>query len=104
MELPYFQRSGEKSGARKWGFNLEGTLSVVFHKKTMLYYVIVFLCIHFYSDQKYQAFNIISSIIITIILHCLSYNKANFNVMSKTVDIRSLSIHSNCIRLESSGI
>jgi len=42
MELAYFSRSGEKSSARKWGFNLEGTLSVVFHKKIMLYYVIVF--------------------------------------------------------------
>jgi len=37
-----FQVLVKKSSACKWGFNLDGTLSVVFHKKTMLYYVIVF--------------------------------------------------------------
>jgi hypothetical protein len=32
----------KKSSARKWVFNLDGTLSVVVHKKAMLYYVTVF--------------------------------------------------------------
>ena len=52
-----------------------------------------FLCIHFYSEQKYQAFNIINAKIIKILLHCLSYNKVNFNTMRKIVDIRSPFIH-----------
>jgi len=47
-----FQDLVKKSSARKWGFNLEGTLSVVFHKKTMLYYIIVFYVFTFTVNRS----------------------------------------------------
>jgi len=47
-----FQDLVKKSSARKWGFNLDGTLSVVVHKKAMLHYVTVFYVFTFTVNRS----------------------------------------------------